>query len=112
MESDREIPVCVWYPHRHVRVCAARGLRLRRCEAARDAVCDVDAAGVFHPRRHRDHSLFHFAQAHAETVPWLLPGRSVRICFLSSLWHTTATHMPELRPCRGARLGELPELRD
>jgi hypothetical protein len=72
----------------------------------------VDAAGAFHSRRYRDHSLFYFAQAHAETVPWLLSGCSVRICILPALWNGAATHMPELRPRRGARLGELPELRD
>src|SRR6202046_5992268 len=112
MESDRESPVLFWHPSRDVRICVARGLRLWRCKAAWDAVCDVDAAGVIHSRRHRHHSLFYFAQAHAETVPWLLSGCSVRICILSALWNGAATHLPELRTSSVARLGKLPELRD
>jgi 4-oxalocrotonate tautomerase len=72
----------------------------------------VDDAGVFHSRRHRDHSLLYFAKARAEGVSWMLAGCSIRICVLPTLWNVSATHLPELRPCRGARLGELPELRD
>src|ERR1700678_3906356 len=112
MESNRANPVCLWHPSLHARICVARGLCLRRLEAARYAVCDVDATGAFHSRWHRHHSLFHFAQTHAEALPGLLAGCSVRLCFLPTLRHLTATHMPELRPCCRARLGELPELRD
>src|ERR1700683_3639300 len=112
MESNRANPVCLWYLSLRARILFARGLRLRRREAARYAVCDVDAPGAFHSRWHRHDSLFHFAQAHAEAVPGLLPGCSVGICFLSTLRHLTAAHMPELRPCRRTWLGELPELRD
>src|SRR5580704_10702571 len=112
MESNRANPVCLWHWSLHARMGVARGLRLRRCQASRDALRDVDAAGDFHSGRHRHHPLFYLAQAHAEAVPGLLAGCSVRLCFLSTLRHLTATHMPELRPCRRARLGELPELRD
>src|SRR5580693_2542228 len=100
MESNRANPVCLWHWSLHARMGAARRLRLRRCEAARDALRDVDAAGDFHSGRHRHHPLFYLAQTHAEALPRLLSGCSVRICYL-----------PELRAWRGARLVELSALR-
>src|SRR5579863_6295700 len=111
MESNRANPVCLWHWSLHGRLGVARGLRLRRCEAARDALRDVDAAGDFYSRRHRHHPLFYLAQTHAEALLRLLPRRSVRVCFLSTLRHVAASYMPKLRAWRGARLVELPALR-
>ena len=95
----------------HARMGVARGLRLRRCEAARDALRDVDAAGDFYSGRHRHHPLFYLAQSHAEGLPGLRAGCSVRICFLPALRHVAASYLPELRAWRRARLVELPALR-
>src|SRR5271156_1514302 len=112
MESSRANPVFLWYLSLRPRILFARGLCLRRREAARYAVCDVDATGAFHSRWHRHDSLFHFAQAHAEAVPGLLAGCSIGICILPALRHAAARDLPQLQPCRRARLGELPALWD
>ncbi len=55
---------------------------------------------------------FHLAQANAEAVPGLLARCSIGVCILPALWYAAASHVPRLRPWRGARLGELPALRD
>src|ERR1700685_3757509 len=111
MESNRANPVCLWHWSLHDCMGVARGLRLRRCEAARDALRDVDAAGDFYSGWHRHHPLFYLAQTYAEGLLRLRPRCSGRICFLPALRHAAASYLPELRARRGARLVELPALR-
>ena len=75
--------------------CADR-IRLRRCEAAADAVRNVDAAGDLHSECDRDDLVLHSPRSSAEAVPGLRACRKGKVLILSALRHFAAATVPEM----------------
>src|SRR5579863_2273592 len=104
--------VCVWILFGgRADYCADR-VRIRGREAARDAVCDVDAAGDLHPGRDWSHFVLRAAGSDAAAVPRLQGCGEARIHVLPTLRIGGAADVPQLREGRGVRVDELPALRD
>ncbi len=62
--------------------------------------------------RDRDHSLLHPARSNAEGMSGLLVRGAETVHVLSSVWYRNATDLLELWAQCGARLGQLPVLRN
>ena len=75
--------------------CAGR-IHLWRCEAAADALCNVDAAGDLHSQCDWDDLVFHSSRPSAEAVPRLRACRKDKIPILSALRYFAAVNVPEM----------------
>ncbi len=75
--------------------CADR-IRLRRREAAADAVRNVDAAGDLHSECDWDNLVLHSPRPSAEAVPGLWASRKGKVLILSALRHFAAATVPEM----------------
>src|ERR1700689_1601840 len=75
--------------------CADR-IRLRRREAAADAVRNVDAAGDLRSSWDWDDLVLHSPRPSAEGVPRLRACRKGKIPILSALPHSAAATVPEM----------------
>ena len=76
--------------------CADR-IRLRRREAAADAVRNVDSAGDLHSECDWDDPVLHSPRRSAEVVPRLRACRKGRISILSALRRFVAANVLEMR---------------
>ena len=83
------------FPARGGLGCADR-IRLRRCEAAADAVRNVDAAGDLHSQCDWDDLVLHSPRPSAEAVPRLRACRKGKVPILSALRHFAAANVPEM----------------
>ena len=75
--------------------CADR-IHLWRCEAAADAVRNVDAAGDLHSECNWDDLVLHSPRPSAEGMPRLRACRKGKIPILSALRHFAAPGVPEM----------------
>src|SRR6185437_11415860 len=82
-------------------------LYLRRREAARHALRDVDAPGHLRARLDWRHYLFHSARCAARRLPQLPQSGSLKIHFLPDLRQCTAATLSTVRKACGARVDEL-----
>lgn len=83
------------FPARRGSGCTDR-IRLRRREAAADAVRNVDAAGDLHSEWDWDDLVLHSPRLSAEAVPRVRARRKGKIPILSALRHFAAVNLPEM----------------
>src|ERR1700730_17722834 len=100
--GDEQIPA-LGSSAAHLRIYAARGglgcadrIHLWRCEAAADAVRNVDAAGDLHSQCNWDDLVLHSPRPSAEAVRRLRACRKGKIPILSALRHFAAANVPEM----------------
>src|SRR4029077_3719716 len=95
----------------HFHLYLADWLRVRRREATRDALCDVDVAGGARPGCHRRDPVFHSARSAAFSLPSLQHAGSVKVYVLPALRNAAEADVPAVREGGLARMDQLRKLR-
>src|ERR1700691_30211 len=93
------------------RAGAADRLRLRGRQAARHAVCDVDAAGGADPQRHRNHSVLRFARPATDELHKLRCAGAAGVYVLSEVRRSAVAGVSAMPAGGGAGLDALRALR-